>query len=162
MTPCFLHTPNMTNKWNDFKPAAAAITTSNNDQQPLFVRSGQQQKTPGEQLTIIGDTGEMLLKAQQKKPMTSHQSTKVGGGDKKQPEVIKLNPQDIYLLQNQQQPLTGGVQTTAKGSRNSLSQKPSTSGGSFRRPLSRNHPMLNLVSQKGKEPAINVLQHLQL
>ena len=21
MTPCFLHTPNMTNKWNDFKPA---------------------------------------------------------------------------------------------------------------------------------------------
>jgi len=20
MTPCFLHTPNMTNKWNDFKP----------------------------------------------------------------------------------------------------------------------------------------------
>lgn len=22
MTPCFLHTPNMTNKWNDFKPPA--------------------------------------------------------------------------------------------------------------------------------------------
>jgi len=22
MTPCFLHTPNMTNKWNDFKPGA--------------------------------------------------------------------------------------------------------------------------------------------
>jgi hypothetical protein len=21
MTPCFLHTPNMTNKWNDFKPS---------------------------------------------------------------------------------------------------------------------------------------------
>jgi hypothetical protein len=39
-----------------------------------------------------------MLKAQQKKPMTSHQSTK--GGDKKQQEVIKLNPQDIYLLQN--------------------------------------------------------------
>lgn len=160
MTPCFLHTPNMTNKWNDFKPAAATTNTSKNDSElPLFIRSGHTPVVEGgqQQLTIIGDTGE-ILKAQQKKPMTSHQSTKVG--EKKQPEVIKLNPQDIYLLQNQQSQT--GVQSTAKGSRNSLSQKPSTSGGSFRRPLSRNHPMLNLVSQKGKEPAINVLQHLQL
>ena len=41
--------------------------------------------------------------------------------------VIKLTPEDIYLKQ-------GAVKQG----------KPSTSGATFRRPLSRNHPILNL------------------
>jgi hypothetical protein len=54
MTPCFLHTPNMTNKWNDFKPGDnvggpcdQSLIESNIQERlmqeipPLFVRSGQ-------------------------------------------------------------------------------------------------------------------------
>lgn len=31
MTPCFIHTPNMTNKWNDFKPTSSTCEMMSND-----------------------------------------------------------------------------------------------------------------------------------
>ena len=37
MTPCFLHTPNMTNKWNDFKPG------DNSNQQECLTSNSKQQ-----------------------------------------------------------------------------------------------------------------------
>ncbi len=71
--------------------------------------------------------------------------------------MIKLCPQDIYL--NHNSAVVTCSNGTTKGTVSSQSslitqhigsigQKPSTSGSSYRRPLSRNHPMLNLINKK--------------
>lgn len=39
MTPCFIHTPNMTNKWGNFKPGAEVKDSANNT---LYKQSLQQ------------------------------------------------------------------------------------------------------------------------
>ncbi|TNV87902.1 hypothetical protein FGO68_gene5193 [Halteria grandinella] len=216
MTPCFLHTPNMTNKWNDFKPppiSGGEIENSllqNNsrfihhqanpsqesqlsnpmmsyqvsDQDKSALPDGKMDDSEMEELFHkkksfqYGGIAQEIqvnenfkdLQGQGKKPMTSHQTSK---SDKKNIHVlqkgndcsIKLCPQDIYL---QSSATTG---TTKGSSQSSIGPKPSTSGSSFRRPLSRNHPMLNLVAKnqssansdngclQGAQPAIiNVLQ----
>ena len=43
MTPCFLHTPNMTNKWNDFKPGANGNPENPNNDIPENKAQEEQQ-----------------------------------------------------------------------------------------------------------------------
>ena len=51
MTPCFLHTPNMTNKWNNFKPTPETdISEENKDDDSYQTR--QNIEAPQEKLFV--------------------------------------------------------------------------------------------------------------
>lgn len=83
MTPCFLHTPNMTNKWGTFKPGEMedGIAEGAEEDEPLFVKD----------CTLLIDNQVKNLK-------TSYMNQPDKGGA----EVIKLEAGDIYL-----QPMKG-------------------------------------------------------
>ena len=113
MTPCFLHTPNMTNKWNDFKPPQNSeegldphrhINHQENpsEERPLFIKSGGQQvKVTPEQLAQAVNENIAKQVHVKAKPGTSYHTSKP---DKNlnllmmmNKDSIKLTPQDIYL-----------------------------------------------------------------
>ncbi len=65
MTPCFLHTPNMTNKWNNFKPNIENGGQADNEEQKQIEFITDKLFVESKQIQGIQHT---------KKPMTSHQS----------------------------------------------------------------------------------------
>eukprot|EP00347_Sterkiella_histriomuscorum_P008369 403345364 len=159
MTPCFLHTPNMTNKWGNFKPNNGDISKDISQQNQQQQLSQSEEQTKNKNSLFVSDKS-LKNVLQQKKPQTSHQSKNqsINMGNQRNNyqddsqrqsnrvlDNIQLGPEDIYLVngtsnqQSFQQPYN---------SRNTQN-KPSTSN-SFRRPLSRNHPIMKMNSQQNQ------------
>ncbi|CDW78576.1 UNKNOWN [Stylonychia lemnae] len=152
MTPCFLHTPNMTNKWENFNP---------NDQQISINEENRSSEKIKQQKVLQKQDKTIKVVLSNKKPQTSHQSKNqsiigqvelkkknnneivesiTNSAKKQDVDGINLGPEDIYLLN------PSSVNLTQKVSRNNQVSKPQTSN-SFRRPVSRNIAVVNSNSQ---------------
>lgn len=89
MTPCFLHTPNMTNKWNDFKSSGSVLECEEEGAEDKPTQFINHQANPSNDCNPLEDTAEGEKPTANKENFSrGHETSNVH---------IQLAASDIYL-----------------------------------------------------------------